>query len=151
MGSRWEATTAAGNAFKWNRAASAGGSSTFCISLCTVVFIWKINYEIHLCKFIQNELQTVLHFFVVVVSSMRSSPEWVTNPSSVPQCGLGHLAFRLTNRCRGRAAGPAREVPHDHTCANTKTHKSSLWTQLWFMWILLLLSSSDVWENLQAR
>lgn len=149
MGSRWEAPAAAGNALKWNGAASAGGSSTLCIILCTVVFIWKINYDIHLCKFIWNELQTVSHTFFF--SSMRSSPEWVTNPSSVPQCGLGHLAFRLTNRCRGRAAGPAGGVPHDHTCANTETHKSSLWTQLWFMWIPLLLSSSDVWENLQAR
>lgn len=39
MGSRWEAPAAAGDAFKWKGAASAGGSSTFRIILCTVVFI----------------------------------------------------------------------------------------------------------------
>lgn len=60
------------------------------------------------------------------VSGMRISPEWVANPSSVPQCCLGHLDFRLTNRCGGRTAGLAREVPHDHTCANTEAHKSSM-------------------------
>lgn len=46
MGSIWEVTIAAGDVFKWNRAASAGGSSTFCIILCTVVFIGKIKDDI---------------------------------------------------------------------------------------------------------
>lgn len=120
-------------------------SSLFCV----LWFLFERKMMTFICANLSGK--SYRQSCILFVSGTRSSPEWVTNPSSVSQCCLGHLDFRLTNRCGGRTAGLAREVPHDHICANTEAHKSSLWTQLWFMWIPSLLPASDVQENLQAR